>query len=232
MRAGLTKLQRRLNELGQLLPIAGPGQFKSVNLSPIERDKLKAYVVLCYAELEGFFEYLSHKLTGAVEECIPHFEMAAQQGKNVTRNVGRFGTAVFPKILRKSSTDVLLLVNGSRKKIIAERASIDEALTRIPGVIRHHRSVISANNGLNSADCEKLFDHIGFPTQAQHWQLINNLNTLTAKRGKLAHSGDAVMSPGVSAYWIPDPKSEFDLINSIDKAIPLFVDDLCTFCDY
>ncbi len=186
-----------------------------------ELDKTKAFVILSYAETEEFIESCSLCLINSIEGFSTRLKPELRKGKPVV-------SSEFAGALKRCFG--ALLTNDSRKKDLLDVCSmkpvadvkvVARAFAYASSCLNAKRNEVSKNNGLNKADMSKLFDKLGFDTEANFIDLRNNLDILTTKRSRFAHTGLGYSVSAVTEQ--PDPINERNFVRRLSADISKFV---------
>lgn len=197
-------------------------------------DLVKSYVVLAYGETEEFVEILSLAHIDHIVRNLDWLEVTVKSNAKIKKAervileelVGDF----FADDVKKYNLFLKILSNDSKVKA-------DEAIRLIAATISRFKSMrkdVFYNNGLNSEDLEKLFDRVGFDTINRFIDLRNDLNILTFKRCRFAHTGirnsnseiQANMPDTIAVSYDPLAKEETKKISQIARHLTDFVDKL------
>jgi hypothetical protein len=212
--------------------------FEKKNPTSIPPDEItdfvKSYIVLVYGETEEFVETLS---LAHFDHIIKHLELL--QNKFLSGNkINKANKKIFSQVLgplvnndsKKSQMLMSILSNETKSNYEACKKLLASLISNLKSM----RKDVFYNNGLNAKDLEKLFDRSGFDTINRFIDLRNDLNILTFKRCRFAHTGirnaaseiQSNMPDAIAVTYLPTAREETKKINQIARQLTDLVTEL------
>lgn len=152
-------------------------------------DLVRAYVVLVYAETEELVEILSLSHLNYLTRHLEWLKIQFSSGRKFDKPTRIILVDIFPPLFHADEKKKRLSIEIIDNKLSQNKETYAKLIDSMINSLKNTKRNIFNNNGLNSTDIDKLFDKNGFETATEFFELRNDLNILTFKRCRFAHTG-------------------------------------------